>query len=145
MATTKPQQTAQETGAAFSLDTAAVLAEESTGEIAGRSPWFLAWRRLRRNYVALGFLAVFVVIVAACFMAPLYAHHVAHTGPNDNHITDNVKVGGVNKPSSRRAARSSIRRRTSFASRPSRFSRRPGGRPTGSSSSARTATAGTWR
>jgi len=39
---TKPQQTAQETGAAFSLDTAAVLAEESTGEIAGRSPWYLA-------------------------------------------------------------------------------------------------------
>jgi peptide/nickel transport system permease protein len=98
MATTKSQQTAQETGSAFSLDTAAVLAEESTGEIAGRSPWYLAWRRLRRNYVALGFLAIFVVIVAACFMAPLYAHHVAHTGPNDNHITDNVKVGGVNKP-----------------------------------------------
>ena len=48
--------------------------------------------------MALGFLAVFVVIVAACFMAPLYAHHVAHTGPNDNHITDNVKVGGVEKP-----------------------------------------------
>ena len=52
---TKPQQTAQESGAAFSLDTAAVLAEESTGEIAGRSPWYLAWRRLRKNYVALGF------------------------------------------------------------------------------------------
>src|SRR6058998_495651 len=95
---TKPQQTAQESGAAFSLDTAAVLAEESTGEIAGRSPWYLAWRRLRKNYVALGFLAVFVIIVAACFMAPLYAHHVAHTGPNDNHITDNVNVGGVEKP-----------------------------------------------
>ena len=96
---TKPQQTAQETGAAFSLDTAAVLAEEEhTGEIAGRSPWFLAWRRLRRNYVALIFLGVFVVIVAGCFMAPLYAHHVAHTGPNDNHITDNVKVGNSVKP-----------------------------------------------
>jgi peptide/nickel transport system permease protein len=95
---TKPEQTAQETGAAFSLDTPAVLAEEHTGEITGRSPWFLAWRRLRRNYVALIFFGIFVVIVAACFMAPLYANHVAHTGPNDNHITDNVNVGGHLKP-----------------------------------------------
>jgi len=95
---TEPQQTAQETGAAFSLDTAALLAEEHTGEIAGRSPWYLAWRRLRRNYVALSFFGIFVVIVAGCFMAPLYANHVAHTGPNDNHITDNVKVGGRLEP-----------------------------------------------
>jgi peptide/nickel transport system permease protein len=96
---TKPQQTAQDTGSAFSLDTAAVLADEDTGgAIAGRSPWYLAWRRLRRNYVALAFLAIFVLIVAGCFMAPLYAHHVAHTGPNDNHITDNVNVGGTLKP-----------------------------------------------
>ena len=28
--------------------------------IVGRSPWYLAWRRLRRNYVALGFLGVFI-------------------------------------------------------------------------------------
>jgi peptide/nickel transport system permease protein len=95
---TEPQQTAQDAGAAFSLDTAALLAEEHTGEIAGRSPWYLAWRRLRRNYVALGSLVIFVLMVGACFMAPVYAHHVAHTGPNDNHITDNVKVGGHLKP-----------------------------------------------
>src|SRR5580765_558791 len=95
---TRPEQTAQETGAAFSLDTAAMLAEEHSGEITGRSPWFLAWRRLRRNYVALIFFGIFVVIVLGCFMAPLYAHHVAHTGPNDNHITDNVNVGGHLKP-----------------------------------------------
>src|SRR5437763_7913334 len=97
MATT-PQTTRQES-AELSLDTAAVLADEEHGvSIAGRSPWYLAWRRLRRNYVALFFLTVFVVIVAGCFMAPLYANHVAHTGPNDNHITDNVKVGGTLKP-----------------------------------------------
>jgi peptide/nickel transport system permease protein len=28
------------------------------------------------------------VLVAACLAAPLYAHHVAHTGPNDTHVTE---------------------------------------------------------
>jgi peptide/nickel transport system permease protein len=96
---TEPQQTAQETSAAFSLDTAALLAEEEHGvSIAGRSPWYLAWRRLRRNYVALAFLFIFVGILVLCLLAPVYAHHVAHAGPNDNNITENVDVGGHLKP-----------------------------------------------
>jgi hypothetical protein len=38
----------------FTLDTAAELAQEERGsQIQGRSPWFLAWRRLRRNKLAL--------------------------------------------------------------------------------------------
>jgi peptide/nickel transport system permease protein len=79
----------------FSLDTASVLAAEEGGtEIVGRSPWALAWRRLRRNYVALGFLALFILIVVCCAMAPLYAHHVAHTGPNDNHVADTFTRDG---------------------------------------------------
>src|SRR3954462_7899053 len=96
---TKPQQTAQEPSASFSLDSAAVLAEEEHGvSIAGRSPWYLAWRRLRRNYVALASLAVFVLIVLACALAPVYAHHVAKTGHNGNHITENINVAGQEKP-----------------------------------------------
>jgi peptide/nickel transport system permease protein len=97
---TKPQQTAQEpSSASFSLDTAALLADEEHGiSIAGRSPWYLAWRRLRRNYVALGSLGVFILIVVACALAPVYAKHVAKTGPNDNHITENVNVAGNQKP-----------------------------------------------
>jgi peptide/nickel transport system permease protein len=79
----------------FTLDSASVLAsEEHEVSIVGRSPWYLAWRRLRRNYVALGFLVLFVLIVAVCAAAPLYAHHIAHTGPNDTHVADQVKVGG---------------------------------------------------
>ena len=79
----------------FTLDTAAELAaEESAAVIRGRSPWYLAWRRLRRNYVAFGFLALFVVIVVACLLAPVYAHHVAHTGPNDTHVLDTITVHG---------------------------------------------------
>ena len=78
----------------FTFDPAAEIAAGESGPIEGRSPWFLAWRRLRRNYVALAFLVLFVVIVAACALAPVYANHVAHTGPNDNHVADQITVGG---------------------------------------------------
>ena len=83
----------------FPLDSAAVLAaEEHEVPIVGRSPWYLAWRRLRRNYVALFSLVVFVLIVLACAFAPVYAHHVAHTGPNDNHVADSITIGGKSVP-----------------------------------------------
>jgi len=51
-------------------------------------------RTLLRNRVALAFGALFVAIVLACLFAPVYAKDVAHTGPNDNHITQTVSVGG---------------------------------------------------
>jgi peptide/nickel transport system permease protein len=83
----------------FTLDTAAALAsEEHEVAIVGRSPWYLAWRRLRRNYIALFSLAVFLLIVIACALAPVYAHHVAHTGPNDTHVAEQVNVGGHERP-----------------------------------------------
>ena len=79
----------------LSLDPAAVLAaEEHEVAIVGRSPWYLAWRRLRRNYVALFALFVFVVIVTGCFLAPVYASQVAHTGPNETHSAETVIVSG---------------------------------------------------
>jgi peptide/nickel transport system permease protein len=80
----------------FTLDTAAALAAyEEPEAIRGRSPWYLAWRRLRRNYIAFFFLFVFIVVLVACAMAPVYAKHVAHTGPNTNHILETVKVNGT--------------------------------------------------
>jgi peptide/nickel transport system permease protein len=88
MATTEP-------AAEYTLDTAEVLArEEHEVSIIGRSPWYLAWRRMRRNYVALGSLAVFFLVVIACALAPVYAKHVAHTGPNVEHAGDTVVVNG---------------------------------------------------
>lgn len=63
-------------------------------QIRGRSPWYLAWLRLRRNKVNLAFGALFVLIVLFCLAAPLWADHVAHTGPNENHITDTVLIDG---------------------------------------------------
>lgn len=51
-------------------------------------------RTVLRNRVALAFGALFVAIVLACLLAPVYAQDIAHTGPNDNHITETVSVGG---------------------------------------------------
>jgi peptide/nickel transport system permease protein len=89
----------QATESEFTLDTAAELAAHEEPEaIRGRSPWYLAWRRLRRNYTAFFFLFVFIAVVVACLLAPVYAKHVAGTGPNANHILENVKVNGVSTP-----------------------------------------------
>jgi peptide/nickel transport system permease protein len=49
---------------------------------------------LRKNYVALGSLAVFFLVVIACALAPVYAKHVAHTGPNDEHAGETVLISG---------------------------------------------------
>jgi peptide/nickel transport system permease protein len=62
--------------------------------VEGRSPWYLAYRRLRRNRVALGFGALFVAIVLFVLAAPLWADHVAGTGPNATHTTEQVEVDG---------------------------------------------------
>lgn len=82
----------------FTLDSAAALAADEQGEIEGKSPWLLAWRRLRRNYVALGFLVLFIVIVLLCAFAGQYAKHVAHTGPNDNHLGETFPKDGEQVP-----------------------------------------------
>ncbi len=62
--------------------------------LVGASPWLLAWRRLRRNRVALGFLALFVAIVAFVLAAPLWANNVAHTSPNKTHTLEKIEVDG---------------------------------------------------
>jgi peptide/nickel transport system permease protein len=78
----------------FTLDSAAALAAEEQGAIEGKSPWVLAWRRLRRNYLALGFLGLFVLIVILCSLAGPYAEHVAKTGPNENHLGETFTRDG---------------------------------------------------
>jgi peptide/nickel transport system permease protein len=60
----------------------------------GGSPWRLAWRRLRRNRIALAFGVLFVLIVLFCLAAPLWANHVADTGPNDTHTLQRIEVDG---------------------------------------------------
>ena len=63
----------------------------------GQGPWQIAYRRLRRNRVALAFGALFLVVVAICLAAPVWANGVAHTGPLKNHLTDKVVVDGEEK------------------------------------------------
>jgi peptide/nickel transport system permease protein len=83
----------------LTLDSASLLAsEEHEVAIVGRSPWYLAWRRLRRNWVALVSLGVFFLIVVACALAPAYARHLAHTGPNTVHAGETVIVSGKPTP-----------------------------------------------
>jgi peptide/nickel transport system permease protein len=60
----------------------------------GVGPWRLALRRLKRNKVALLFGLIFVLLVAVCLAAPLWANQVAKTGPNENHLTDRIVVDG---------------------------------------------------
>ena len=57
-------------------------------------PWYLAFRRLLRNRLALVSLAVFGLIVVFVLAAPLWADHVAETGPNATHTTEKISVDG---------------------------------------------------
>jgi peptide/nickel transport system permease protein len=56
-------------------------------------PWRLALRRFLRNKLALAFLALFVAIIVFVLAAPLWADHVAETGPNDTHTLQKLHVG----------------------------------------------------
>jgi peptide/nickel transport system permease protein len=79
----------------FSLDAAAAVAEQEGGkQLEGLSPWQFAWRRLRRNRVAMFSLFVFFFVVACCIAAPLYADHVAGRGPTDTNATGTITIDG---------------------------------------------------
>jgi peptide/nickel transport system permease protein len=69
--------------------------EEAERErVHGLGPWRLGLRRLRRNKVAIAFGVLFLLLVAACLAAPLWADRVAKTGPNTNHLSDRIEVNG---------------------------------------------------
>ena len=67
------------------------MPDESSAE---RGPWSLALRRFLRNRLAVAFLALFVLIVLFVLAAPLWAEHVAETGPNKEHIVEQITVDG---------------------------------------------------
>ncbi len=62
--------------------------------IAGRNPWALAARRLRRNRIAMAALGLFLLIVVLCLAAPWYAHHVAHVDPFPPNLNGHTVVSG---------------------------------------------------
>src|SRR5215210_4357540 len=66
----------------------------SGGAPVGVSPWRLALRRLKQDRVAVVAGVLFVILVGICLAAPLWADHVAHTGPYKNHLTDQITIDG---------------------------------------------------
>jgi peptide/nickel transport system permease protein len=81
-----------ETGTEFSaLD--AFAAEE--GQVPpGIGPYQLAWRRLKRNKVALFFGGLFILVVVLCLLAPIYSHDIAHISPNVGNPSGKISTGG---------------------------------------------------
>jgi peptide/nickel transport system permease protein len=71
--------------------------EADLEHVHGVGPWRLGMRRLRRNKVALGFGALFILLVLACVAAPVWADKVAKTTPNANHLSDTITVDGEKK------------------------------------------------
>jgi peptide/nickel transport system permease protein len=57
---------------------------DAAKEIQGRSPWQLAWGRLRQDKVAIGSAVVILLITLVAVGAPLIAHLVGH-GPGDTY------------------------------------------------------------
>ena len=67
---------------------------EHARDSADYGPWRLALKRFLRNRVAVAFLGLFILIVLFVLAAPLWAHHVAHTGPNETHTVEKLHVDG---------------------------------------------------
>lgn len=80
-------------GTEFTLDSSEELAGDPS-ERPGLGPWRLTGRRLRRDKVALAAGAIFVLIIAACLAAPLWANEIAETSPEENHLSDQVLIDG---------------------------------------------------
>ncbi|MGH2780727.1 MAG: ABC transporter permease [Thermoleophilaceae bacterium] len=68
--------------------------EADREQVHGLGPWRLGLRRLRRNKVALAFGFLFLLLVAVCLAAPIWANEVAHTTPTENHLSDTIQVDG---------------------------------------------------
>ena len=81
---------------------AAVLEEAEAaagrGQVVAGNPWVLAARQLWRNRIAMASLALFLLIVAVSFAAPLYASHVAHVDPFANNLNGTTIVNGKTVP-----------------------------------------------
>jgi peptide/nickel transport system permease protein len=91
--------TAEASGTSFSDSVSASFDTDGEDLPPGVGPWKLAWRRLRRNRVALFFGFIFLVLVVLCLLAPVYSHDIAHTSPDaEAGLTGTVKIGGKVKP-----------------------------------------------
>jgi peptide/nickel transport system permease protein len=86
--------TTSATGTEFSDEFAGAALGDGSDIPPGIGPWRLAWKRLRRNRVALFFGGLFLLIVVMCVLAPVYSQDIAHQGPAIENITGTLNVGG---------------------------------------------------
>ncbi|PZS03124.1 MAG: peptide ABC transporter permease [Pseudonocardiales bacterium] len=68
--------------------------ENAARPAAGGGPWILAGRRLSHNRSAMAAATLLAIIVAVTLLAPLYAHHVAHTDPFGSNLAGRTIVDG---------------------------------------------------
>src|SRR4030095_10963680 len=64
----------------------------------GRGPWATALRKLRSDRAAMAALLLFLLIVALCLLAPLYATYVARTDSFRSNLSGQIVVGGRSVP-----------------------------------------------
>src|SRR5438270_12200655 len=74
--------TTSQTGSEFSSDVPDALIHEGDELPPGLGPYKLAWRRLKRNHMALFFGGLFLLIVVVCLFAPVYSQDIAHISPS---------------------------------------------------------------
>jgi peptide/nickel transport system permease protein len=63
-------------------------------EVVGRTPWQLAWMRLRNDKIALGSAVFIFLLIAFAFAAPLIAQLTGH-GPNEQFRETGLSPAGI--------------------------------------------------
>jgi peptide/nickel transport system permease protein len=81
---------------ASASDVAALEDEDPSHE--SRGPWATALRKLLNDGAAMAALLVFLLILAACLLAPVYAEHVAGTDPFRSNLSGRITVDGQSVP-----------------------------------------------
>lgn len=68
--------------------------KETEQEFVGRTPWALAWARLRRDRVAMVSLGFIVFLLLVAIFAPLFTALLGH-GPNTQYSTTGLSLSGI--------------------------------------------------
>jgi len=85
--------------AGLAIERGAQVPAQGTRVTEGLSPWQLAWRRLRKDRLAIASAVVILIITAAAIAAPAFAVLTGH-GPNQQFTTTGLTVQGLPKPPS---------------------------------------------
>ena len=76
------------------MTTVDTIPAETAGAIEGKSPWVLAWRRLRKDRVAMGSLVVIGLLFLIAIFAPVFALLTGHP-PNEQYRQIGLSPDGL--------------------------------------------------